>query len=413
MILRPKLLAVGETRVGTGYARVLDELVSRLSPHFQIERLAIGTRPIGSEGEPHLHFLDESSRSAECNGLVRVVKSAKPDLVLINFDIGVLYRYLPVLKVLREMARIVVYTPLDGPTLDPGIAAALLNTHHVVFYTREQADVFRQSVLHECTAIREHASLPKVSVIGLGIDTARFRPHSSRLQQGALLNRADARARGFGAHLPADAFIVLNANRNVLRKRIDLTVEGFARFAVGKPRTAMLWLHMAPHGGRGWDLRKLIDDPRLDGRVILTGDTSPTTPLPLSELSRIYNACDVGINTSVGEGWGLVPFEHAATGAAQVLPYHTALPHIWGNSAVWIKTYRPVVTSAGNQEAIVDVDDVATKLEELYEKRAWLMQMSEAALQHTKKSQFRWDVAAEQWHALLRGALLSATTFAG
>ena len=44
------------------------------------------------------------------------------------------------------------------------------------------------------------------------------------------------------------------------------------------------------------------------------------------ELNLLYNACDVGITTSMGEGWGLVSFEHGAAGAAQIVPDHSAAP---------------------------------------------------------------------------------------
>ena len=44
---------------------------------------------------------------------------------------------------------------------------------------------------------------------------------------------------------PENAFIVLNASRFDQRKRIDLTVEGFARFAAGKPANVRPRLHHA------------------------------------------------------------------------------------------------------------------------------------------------------------------------
>ena len=41
-----------------------------------------------------------------------------------------------------------------------------------------------------------------------------------------------------------DSFIVFNGNRNQPRKRIDITMKGFARFANGKPNNVKLYLHM-------------------------------------------------------------------------------------------------------------------------------------------------------------------------
>jgi glycosyltransferase involved in cell wall biosynthesis len=39
-----------------------------------------------------------------------------------------------------------------------------------------------------------------------------------------------------------------------------------------------------------------------------------------AEINILYNACDIGINTCEGEGFGLCQFEHAAVGGPQVVP---------------------------------------------------------------------------------------------
>jgi hypothetical protein len=43
----------------------------------------------------------------------------------------------------------------------------------------------------------------------------------------------------------------------------------------------------------------------------------------------VYNAADIGINTCIGEGWGLVNTEHGAAGVAQLVPDHTSLAEIF------------------------------------------------------------------------------------
>jgi D-inositol-3-phosphate glycosyltransferase len=49
---------------------------------------------------------------------------------------------------------------------------------------------------------------------------------------------------------------VLNANRNQPRKRIDITLRGFALFAVDKPETVQLYLHMGSED-MGWNALQL------------------------------------------------------------------------------------------------------------------------------------------------------------
>jgi len=41
------------------------------------------------------------------------------------------------------------------------------------------------------------------------------------------------------------------------------------------------------------------------------------------------HACDVGVNTCKGEGFGLVNFEHAACRVAQVVPNHTSCKELF------------------------------------------------------------------------------------
>src|ERR1700753_1257732 len=85
-----------------------------------------------------------------------------------------------------------------------------------------------------------------IAIIGHGVDTQAFHP----LPGG----RRAARERLFpGQSDLHDAFIVLNANRNQPRKRIDLTLEAFATFAQGKPANVKLYLHMARQD-TGWDI---------------------------------------------------------------------------------------------------------------------------------------------------------------
>ena len=72
----------------------------------------------------------------------------------------------------------------------------------------------------------------------------------------------------------------------------------------------------------------------LDDRVILTRDEPPTR-WSEHRLSRLYACCEIGVSSTMAEGWGLIAFEHALHGAAQVMPRHAALAEIWGDAPVW------------------------------------------------------------------------------
>jgi glycosyltransferase involved in cell wall biosynthesis len=399
---RNLILALGETQIGTGYARILDSLLSRLDQHFALEQVAFGCDPRPGLARRRIHILDESSQDAECRHLIRIVEDRQPAILLINHDLSLVARYLPVFERIRGRVRIVMYCPFDGPKTDAGVMRSLLRVHHVVMYTPEQADQVRAQLRGHATNLRWEDP-PLVSAIGVGLDTEVFSPHESRRGSDlSLLNRGAVRRELFGSDDLRDAFIVLNANRNIVRKRIDLTVDAFARFAVGKPKSVLLWLHMAETAYKGWDLPRLKRRYHLQGRMIHRSFGRGLPSIPVDQLVLLYNACDVGVNTSVEEGWGLVGLEHGATGAAQIVPDHSVLPSLWRDSALRIGTYRSLVTNVPHQEEwTVDVQDLVNKLDLLYVNRILLAERSASALGYTRGQQFDWDRLVVTWRELL------------
>lgn len=134
-----------------------------------------------------------------------------------------------------------------------------------------------------------------------------------------------------------NSFIVLNANRNQPRKRIDITVKAFGEFAKDKPRNVKLYLHMGTQD-MGWDIIRLAVRYSFDERLIITSHNPSLSWVPDEKLNLIYNACNVGLNTSLGEGWGLCSWEHAATGKPQIMGDHSVSREIWGDNAIYIPT---------------------------------------------------------------------------
>ena len=56
-------------------------------------------------------------------------------------------------------------------------------------------------------------------------------------------------------------------------------------------------------------------------------------------LNLLYNACDVGIDTSMGEGGG-GQLRHGAAGPAQIVPAHSACAEVWNGRAEMIPPAR-------------------------------------------------------------------------
>jgi glycosyltransferase involved in cell wall biosynthesis len=129
-------------------------------------------------------------------------------------------------------------------------------------------------------------------------------------------------------NLPTDAIVLLNANRNSQRKRLDLTIQGFVRALAKNPRLHLLIAtNMNPQSGAYYDVQRIyLEELKLNGlesypsmRNLILVDTAAPNLVDDDGVNQMYNLADLGINTSDGEGFGLCQLEHLRTGAPQVV----------------------------------------------------------------------------------------------
>ena len=159
---------------------------------------------------------------------------------------------------------------------------------------------------------------PDVRVMEHAVDTTMF----SRMP-------SDARyAIRKNINLPADAIVLLNANRNSQRKRLDLTIQGFVRAVAKNPKLhLMIASNLNPQTGAYYDTQRIYaEELKLQGldpytyiRNLILVDTSAPNIVDDDGVNQMYNLADIGINTSDGEGFGLCQLEHLYTGAPQVV----------------------------------------------------------------------------------------------
>lgn len=174
------------------------------------------------------------------------------------------------------------------------------------------------------------------------------------------------RCRDSGINIEDTDFVIFNGNRNEYRKRIDLTIEAFLKFKNDVCPQAKLLLHCGNYESR-------------DPNIIMTSKNSKTEEHPnftSGFLNIIYNACDVGINTSMGEGWGLVNFEMASLGIPQIIPNFSSYPEIFrgkkGHELVNVKEEE--IGWCGNEKensykpigGIISIDDCVEKIKKIY-----------------------------------------------
>ncbi|MGA3027807.1 MAG: glycosyltransferase family 4 protein [Bryobacteraceae bacterium] len=397
-----RLIAIGFYTPGTGLTRVMDSILRRLADCYEIHYLGIGYagETVRDRG---LTIYPTNPKGGDVFAAFqarRLIEETHPHLVLILHDIWMFQHYLRVLGPCRDPLKIVAYIPLDGLIVDERAAAPLRQADSVVVYT----EYARQEVESAFRRLGGEG-FPTVEAIPHAVDCDRFFPYPELVEACFdSAGRAPAKRRLLG-DLPgavADSFVVLNPNRPDRRKRIDLTLAGFAQFAAGKPDNVRLCLHHAFMSEREAEqIPALIRGLGIENRVHLN-------PLGAGvrddgELNLLYNACDVGINTSMGEGWGLLSMEHGAAGGAQIVPDHTACAELWlgrGEMIPVAKRYVPEFSVLEMGE--VSPEGVASALESLYRNRERRRKLSQAAFTMTQNPAWRWDQIARRFDELFR-----------
>ena len=317
----------------TGYAKVSHNLLKQLatlSPkvktfHFGFQRhpsrSGLRKAPDGIVSYDAAANEDPKEEGFGFNKLHEYLDTVTPDLVMIYNDPVTIYRFIESMKHEKGVSSYKLWLYVDQ--VYAGIAKPVMD-----FLYAHADRMYAFSELWK-TALEGYGLAADVKVLEHAVDPTVFTSMSP--EQRALIRK--------GMNLPEDAVVILNANRNSQRKRLDLTIMGFVRILKEVP-TAVLLLatNMSPQSGAHYDLQRVIGEELLlaglspqtyASRFVLI-DTSPPQLLDDQAINQLYNVSDLGINTSDGEGFGLCQLEHLYTGAPQVVSdvgtYRTFLP---------------------------------------------------------------------------------------
>jgi D-inositol-3-phosphate glycosyltransferase len=367
-----KILWYGDACSNTGFGRVTHSVLEHLTKEHEVCVLGINYT-----GDPHEHpykiYPACAGGSQDRFGVSRIpeiLHKERPDVVICLNDIWIVNQFWERCQFLKDdlKFKFIAYFPVDSERYYPDML------QNMPFW--DLAITFTINCAHRI--LSHKINIPRLGVLPHGVDSDRFYPTSKEEARQEL-------------GLPLDKFIVFNGNRNQPRKRIDLTIQAFAEFAIDKPDT-MLYLHMGAKD-LGWDVMPLfqremtkrgLDDKH---RLILTSSNMNYMDAPPdSLLNTIYNACDVGLNTADGEGWGLVSFENASCRKPQVVPNHTACKDIWEGAAQLADIATWVVDKdLGVERGLVDVSHTAQLLTELYEDKSIYAEVADACYAVTQR----------------------------
>jgi glycosyltransferase involved in cell wall biosynthesis len=377
-----KILFAGDCGVQTGFGRVAEYLISALAKDHEVHALSVNHHGDPSPMQQHCKMYPAMAHGSDPFGSHRIgelVQIIKPDVVFIVNDIWVAISLTDAIEPFKESIgfKTCVYTPIDSYGLFAELLPAINKWDCLITYTQFAKEEI-QKIGYE----------KPIHIVGHGTDFTKFFP----------MDKLECR-KALG--VPEDVFIVFNGNRNQPRKRIDLTIKGFVKFAKDKP-DARLWLNMGKKD-MGWDLiplmKRVARDEGYDptGKLILTSPNFSThNCLSIEQLNQTYNAVDVGVNTCIGEGWGLVNTEHAATGVAQLVPDHTSLKEIFNGVPRIACHGSETDRNYGLERPLPEPESMAELLTNYYEDRTALKAAGDWCHERIHEKPFSWPFVQKQ-----------------
>jgi D-inositol-3-phosphate glycosyltransferase len=392
MTTKKKLLWCGDIVAMTGFARVTENVLERIRDEYDVVVLGHNWWGDPTPLQEFYKIYPSSNRFQTApfgeQRIREIVEKEKPDIVFTINDMWIINEQYKQIADLHEAKKFkfVGYAPMDSYAWLGCLAETANKWDGVISYTEFGAYEFIAGGVTQPIAVIPH-----------GVTKGQFYPQ----------DKAEARKR---LGLRDDIFIVFNGNRNQFRKRIDITIEAFAKFAKDKPDT-QLYLHMGLKD-QGWDVMPLFAramqreglDP--NGRIILTAQTEGPPNVEVEILNSIYNAVDIGVNTCKGEGWGLVNFEHAACRVAQVVPDHTSCKEIFEGYGRLIRCdHIDVDVNYARELPCPSSDHLAEILTDLYENRKKLDETAELCYQRATDTRFDWDTIASQFGGIFNDVL--------
>jgi glycosyltransferase involved in cell wall biosynthesis len=387
-----KGLWIGDAVTPTGFSRVNHSIIGNLpKDDYEIDVLGINYY-----GDPHEYPLKiyPAASKGHVYGFNRVKEfgNKEYDFIFLLNDAWILSEYIKALKETfkEKLPPIITYMPVDSTRFDPLWFKDFDAVKKLCVYTQYGYDVTKEAVPELNPIIIPH-----------GTDTETF--YKIDEPKSALKDKVFPHTDEF-----RESFIFLNANRNQPRKRIDISFEGFVIFAKDKPNNVKYY-HHAGIEDVGWDiirLARLLSKKygyNAEEKLIVTNMNRGVQQVTDEKLNEIYNSCEVGINTGMGEGWGLTSAEHAVTHAAQLVPDHSACRELFSDCGLLIPTAHEICFERTCTYGVMTLpEQVAESMEKIYSDNELREDLADRAYKKFRSPEYKWKNIAQTWDSIIK-----------
>ena len=306
--------------VKTGFGIVCKEILENLYNTNKYEFTIVGINQLDYYDQKEFPYaiyparLEESGDQLGRNRMLQLLASGQFDILWTFQDIENIASMATQIKEVfarlpqKERFSLISYFPMDCPP----------DKNWVRYASRAHLSaVYNKYGFEECIKLRP--SFKK---------TLRIIPHGVNLKEIHPLPKEEVNKFRTEILGPGSHFMVLNVNRNMPRKDWDRTFHAFSLFK-GKVKEAKLcvlsvlqdWGGNLVRMAENYNLKPGVDwwSPQFSG-------TFQGVPRPI--INMLYNAADVLITTSRGEGWGLSVTEAFSTKTPVLAPHNTSFPEL-------------------------------------------------------------------------------------
>lgn len=271
-------------------------------------------------------------------------KREKADALILLYDI---WAYNP--NALRAIP-LTAYAPIDHQPAPPAVIDRLKYCRHIWAMSRFGEREMRQA----------------------GLDPF-YVPHMVNTDVYKPIDRAQARDK-WG--VPQDKFfVVVNAANKGFpsRKNLPQLIKAWSLFIQSHP-DAMLYLHTNPYPNHmGYDLLKTLEFYGIPDTNVRFADPDKLRDGEFTDgmLNHLYNAADVLLSPSAGEGFGVPVLEAAAAGCPVIVTDFTAQSELcWSGWKIPVDRVDDLwLTNQGAEWAWVRPSAIITALEQAYDAR--------------------------------------------
>lgn len=443
---RIKILVWGDSPAcATGFATVTRNVFKKLAQTGRYEIDIIGINDRGGYKDPYEHpyriypaksGIDEGGDYFGRDRLIAAVLGKDPevkppwDIIFTINDPFILEAPLPVInkgtlvtiKSAQELYykkmppqyyfKVVSYWPVDSALRGNWIEKAVGLCDYPVAYT----DYGKYEIEKENQHLEKPFDFSQMRTIYHGVNLKEFYPISVEEKQ-------KFKEQYFKDKIKKDTFLVTAVARNQLRKDLPRTMAIFKEFQKRRP-DSFLYLHCQENDAwgslreyaRNWDLR-------LGKDWGVPANFSANSGYPIDFMNNLYNASDVILSTSLGEGFGFYNLESFATRSLVVAPDNTTHPELFNYKKgadlsdmeilyndlrgvpLKCQTDKTEWATYGPQDfcrvrPLVNVEDAVKKLLWIYDNPVKAEKIKENAYQWIQK--YDWSEIALQWDQLFQ-----------